>query len=117
MSKDLKIINLPSPRTYSTKKIFPVEKFYHLVAKKVDPEVNIKETRIDVTKVRINPKNVKEFKKVVRDYIKYKYSYLTGKKLEFQVGMVWLDLGPVEDSSIPVGKCGVELDGLFISKT
>jgi len=117
MSKDLKIISLPSPKSYSTKRIFPVEKFYHLIAKKVNPEIDIKQARIDVTKVRINPKNSKEFKKVVKDYIKYKHSYLTGKRLEFQVGMVWLDLGPVEDASIPIGKCGVELDGLFISKT
>lgn len=117
MNKDLKIVNLPNPKTYSTKKIFPVERFYELIAKKVDPNLNIKDFRIDVTKVRINPKNSKEFKTVIKNYIKYKYSYLKGRRLEYQVGLVWLDLGPVEDKEIPVGKVGVELDSLFIPRT
>lgn len=113
----MKIINLPKPKSYSTKRIFPVERFYQLIAKQVMPDIDINKYRIDVTKVRINPKDSKDFKKVVKDYAKYKQPYLTGKRLEVAVGMVWLDLGPVEDKEIPVGKCGVDTEHLFISRT
>jgi hypothetical protein len=113
----MKIINLPSPKAYSTKRIFPVEKFYRLIAKKVSPETDVEKFRLDVTKVRINPKDSNAFKNVVKEYVKYNYPYLNKKKLEFEVGMVWLDLGPVEDKSIPPGKCGVDLENLFISRT
>lgn len=113
----MKIINLPSSKAYSTKRIFPVEKFYKLIAKKVSPEIDVEKFRLDVTKVRINPADSSEFKAVVKKYIKEKHPYLNKKRLEFEVGMVWLDLGPVEDKSIPPGKCGVDLENLFISRT
>lgn len=111
------IVSLPKPNNYLKKRIFPVEKFYKLIAKKVDPQIDTNKFQIDVTKVRINPANSKEFKTVVKQYIKNKYPYLSKKQIELEVGMVWLMFGPVEDKNIPVDKCGVDKENLFISRT
>jgi hypothetical protein len=113
-----KEIKFPSELSFTTasKRNSPIEKFYLVVAKRIDKNVNIKETNLDVTKVRVHPTDAKVFKQVIKTWIKKNYDYLPAKKVEAELGVAWLCYGPVEDKTVQKGRLVVELDQLFITK-
>jgi hypothetical protein len=113
-----KEIKFPSELSFTTisKKNSPIEKFYKIIAKRIDKNVNIAENNLNVTKVRVNPADAKILKKVIKTWIKKNYDYLPARKVDIELGMAWLCYGPVEDKSIPKGKLIVELDELFMKR-
>jgi hypothetical protein len=105
---------LPQKKLYSLKKKNPVDKFYKLIAKTVDDQVDVESKRIDVTQVVVHPDSAKAIRSIWRKWIDKDMHYYAKKKRDSADAMNWLCYGPVEDESVSPGFFKIkDLDLLF----
>ena len=108
---------LPRKTLYTLKKKSPIDKFYKLIAKTVDKDVDVDEKRIDVTQVVVHPEDAESIRKIWRTWIEKEMHYYNKKYIDRSEAMNWLCYGPVESEDVSPGHFYIkELDKLFQDK-
>jgi hypothetical protein len=105
-------LKIPKNLECKTERSHPLEKFYNNLAKRIDKNL-YKKKRIDVTSVYINPKDSKDILKEIENWVCKIKPFYSKNKIKTQVGLIWLDLGPVEDKNVEVGFCEVDKEYFF----
>lgn len=109
---------LPSTRLYSLKKKNPIDKFYKLIAKIIDKNIDVDQKRIDVTQVVVHPDDAKTIRDIWRVWIAKDMSHWSKKYIDRSEAMNWLCYGPVESEDTSPGYFYIkELDKLFQDKS
>jgi hypothetical protein len=111
------IINFP--KRLKCSKSNPLEDFYSKCMKTlrdyklVTGVIDTSLKRVQVWAFSVCREDYKKLTKTVTKYLKTEYPELSLKKIQFNVGLIMLDIGPRIDNTVELGKVKIKLENLY----